>query len=106
MSHLQKGADFVKAFVLGFDVDDALALLRLDELFLESFDVEDGTITTLISMFIVILLSTVKPLKGDHLSRAIGRIAGKGGRTKYTIENVTKTRIVLAEKYASNNARM
>ncbi|KAL8108280.1 hypothetical protein AgCh_024650 [Apium graveolens] len=41
ISNLQKSADFVHAFMLGFDVIDAVALLRLDELYVESFEIKD-----------------------------------------------------------------
>eukprot|EP01061_Rhynchopus_euleeides_P013385 TRINITY_DN23389_c0_g1_i2.p1 TRINITY_DN23389_c0_g1~~TRINITY_DN23389_c0_g1_i2.p1 ORF type:complete len:196 (+),score=74.94 TRINITY_DN23389_c0_g1_i2:127-714(+) len=79
---LTKAEDFVSAFVMGFDVPDAIALLRLDDVYLDSFEVKD-----------------VKTLEGDSLSRCIGRMSGTHGKTKFTIENLTRTRIVIADTH-------
>ena len=38
-SSLQRGADFIRAVILGFETRDALALLRLDDLYIDSFEV-------------------------------------------------------------------
>lgn len=37
-----KSVEFLKAFLLGFDLNDAIAFLRLDDLFMESFLIKDG----------------------------------------------------------------
>jgi hypothetical protein len=38
---IQKGQDYCRAFVLGFELKDAVALLRMDDLFIDGFDVDD-----------------------------------------------------------------
>ena len=81
---------------------DALALVRLDDLFVDSFEITDGERDRLppSHTHTHTHTHTVKPLKDDHLSRAIGRISGTGGKTKFTIENVTKTRIVFTSSFS------
>jgi len=84
MSALQKSEEFLKAFMCGFELSDSIAMLRLEDLYLETFQVKD-----------------VKNLHGDHLSRCIGRICGEKGKTKFAIENATRTRIIVADSNIS-----
>ncbi len=74
---IQRAEDFIRAFTYGFDVEDAIALVRVEGIFIQSFEVKD-----------------VKNLQGEHLARAIGRLAGKDGKTKFAIENGGFTRYV------------
>ncbi|KCZ75521.1 hypothetical protein H311_03501, partial [Anncaliia algerae PRA109] len=76
---LDKATLFVKSILIGFTPEDALLALENDA-YLYSFNVND-----------------VKFLKGSHMTRAIGRIIGKNGNVKNTIEQVSKTRIRIIE---------
>ncbi|KAK3010403.1 hypothetical protein RJ639_012890 [Escallonia herrerae] len=76
VSNLQKSADFVQAFIHGFDLRDAARLLSTGNLCMLLFVIH------------------VKP--PGHLSRAMERLADEGGETKYAIEKSTKTKIVIA----------
>lgn len=53
---------------------------QFDELYVALFEIKD-----------------VKTLRGEHFSMAIGRLSGKGGKTKFAIENAMNTRISIAE---------
>lgn len=76
----KKGADFCSVNMLGFKLQDAVALLRLDYLYLESFQV-----------------TYVKILQGDPSSRAVGHVAGQDGTPRFVIENTTRCRAIVAE---------
>ncbi|KAL8443732.1 hypothetical protein Emed_006590 [Eimeria media] len=51
-TRLGKGADYVRAFLMGFEQRDCVALLRLEDMYLETFEIQD-----------------VKKLTGAHFSR-------------------------------------
>ena len=55
----------------GFSVEDAMVILRTEQIFTESFDI-----------------TNVKTLKGDHMSRAIGRVAGLSLSKLYGFLNI------------------
>ena len=62
--------------MLGFDIDDAVALLRLDDLYIGRTCPLDFTLETF-------EIKDVRLLHGDHISRAIGRIAGQVGKIPF-----------------------
>uniref|UniRef100_A0A3Q7IEC7 PNO1 second type I KH domain-containing protein n=1 Tax=Solanum lycopersicum TaxID=4081 RepID=A0A3Q7IEC7_SOLLC len=53
---------------------------RFDELYVDSFKIKD-----------------VNMLRGEHLSRAIGRLSTEGKKPKFATKNVAKIRILISD---------
>ena len=59
--HLQRAVDFVSAFIKGFNLQDALAIVRIDGIYVESFhiaDVRQRLRVGLLQSWNLVLLST------------------------------------------------
>ena len=69
---------FITAILEGFKVDDSISILKFKDVFIEKFEI-----------------SEVRRMKANHLSRAIGRIVGRQGKVKETIENLSKVKFNL-----------
>jgi hypothetical protein len=79
ISNLRKCSDFLHAFMLGFDVIDAIALLDLDELYVESFEIK--------------ILRHFVPSWGSLVSRC----------WKIVLENLVKPNLQLTMRFQDKN---
>lgn len=80
-SLIDRAACFIQSVINGFKVSDAVAIMKFKDVFTDTFELHE-----------------IRKMKNSHLSRAIGRIIGRGGRTKESIENFSKCRIVLHDQ--------
>lgn len=80
-SLIERGVCFVQAVIDGFKVEDAVAIMKYRDIFTESFELGD-----------------IRKLRSSHMSRAVGRVIGREGRTKESIENFSRCKFVLVNQ--------
>ncbi|CAD25985.1 similarity to HYPOTHETICAL PROTEIN Y443_METJA [Encephalitozoon cuniculi GB-M1] len=77
-SYLERSAQYIEAINIGFPIEDAIALLKFSDVFLDRFEI-----------------SEVKTLRGLHIERAVGRIIGREGKTRDAIEEFSRSKIIV-----------
>lgn len=84
LGFLERSVTYIQAFLDGFRPEDAISIMKFKDVFTESFCIQE-----------------VRKLKSGHLSRAIGRIIGRNGRIKESIENFSRCKFVLQDERIS-----
>lgn len=79
-SYLNRVEQFLKAIITGFSIEDSLAILKFPDVFLDNFNIHE-----------------VKILKNLHIERAIGRMIGRDGKTKTTIESLSRCKSLIKD---------
>lgn len=81
LGFLERSITYIQAVVDGFKPEDAIAIMKFKDVCTDSFQIQD-----------------VRKLKNGHLSRAIGRIIGRDGRIKESIENFSRCKFILQDE--------
>lgn len=84
LGFLERSITYIQAFLDGFKPEDAISIMKFKDVFTESFQIQE-----------------VRKLKSSHLSRAIGRIIGRNGRIKESIENFSRCKFILQDERIS-----
>ncbi|ELA42916.1 uncharacterized protein VICG_00231 [Vittaforma corneae ATCC 50505] len=84
LCYLERSMTYIQAVLDGFKPEDAVAIMKFKDVFTESFHIQD-----------------IRKLKSSHLSRAIGRIIGRDGRIKESIENFSRCKFILRDERVS-----
>lgn len=78
LGYLDRSLIFISAILEGFKVEDSISILKYKDVFIDKFDINE-----------------VRKLRPNHMSRAIGRIIGRNGKIKETIEHFSKCKFLL-----------
>lgn len=81
LCYLERSMTYIQAILEGFKPEDAISIMKYKDIFTESFNIQD-----------------IRKLKSSHLSRAIGRIIGRDGRIKESIENFSRCKFILRDE--------
>lgn len=84
LGYLERSVTYIQAVLDGFKPEDAVSIMKFKDVFTESFHIQD-----------------IRKLKSAHLSRAIGRVIGRDGRIKESIERFSRCKLVLRDEKVS-----